>query len=226
MAAILRRRWVALLFWILGVTAAFAIVAWQDWPDDQQRLFDTQCRIAPGDSLSWPIVFETEGLRRVDVALLRDGRVSGRVALRLTADPGGERDIASAEVPASFAEDITQPVRRPYGYVPFEFAPVEHSVHGPVWLWLDSEASEPVSARCLDRGGAPQLAFKTYRAKSARRNVALFFSRLPEKRHGPLGSPWFYAAMLPVYIALVGLLLWFVAGARGWGGQDGQDRIE
>jgi len=218
--------WAVLLLWGIAMSATLAGLAWRDWPDAHQRLFDTQCPIAAEDSQVWPIVLGAGRLYRIDIALVRNGPVAGRVVLRLTSDRAGAYEIARAEVPAAWAEDTSRTVRRPYGYVPFQFTPVECPQRDPVWLWLESDADTAVAARCLDRDRVPQLAFKAYHVKSLRENLAWFCARLLKNRHGAFGSVAFYAVLLPAYVALVVLLLWYMSCAPGWDGQDGQDRIE
>jgi len=197
-----------------------------EWPTSRQPLFDAQCPIDAGTGSPWSITLESGRLERIDLALVREGPVSGRISVRLTHDVAGEREIACAAMPAVAAEDLSQPVRRPYCYVPFRFTPAVAADRGPAWLWLAADSDGTVAARCLLGDGIPLLAMKTYYETLWRENVALLLARLVEGRHGVLGSVWLYVALLAAYVALVARVAWLVGCGRNRDGQDGQDRIE
>ena len=113
--------------------------------------------------------------------LVRFGPASGRVTLRLTTDDRGRNEIAAATVPAEAAENVSQKIRRPYGFVSFYFSPLENVADKEVWLWLDadSEMAGEIGVRCLkvdDREW--RIALKTYYRKSPQENLAVLVTRL------------------------------------------------
>ena len=229
-----RRWWVWATLWGLFMVAILAGLAGHEWPDGGQPLFDggadfqsdggadfqsdggadfqsADCPLAPGDKLREPLVLMREGLYRLDIALTRQGTVSGRVVLRLTSDERGRNEIASAAVPAEAAEDVSRTMRRPYGFVGFRFSPVEGPGEGQVWLWLEAEADGPLGVRSLvDSEAESQIALKTYYRRSVGRNLTLFLGRLTDKPVGILNSPWSYGVLLALYAALLVALGWYV----------------
>lgn len=186
---------------VLASLAFLAIIllglGFHEWPDETQPLFDFSQILLPGGTLSQPLNLSKDGLYRLDIALIREGTVTGSVSLRVTADTTGAQEIASAAVPAERAEDISQVIRRPYGFVAFRFPPQEIPGSRQVWLWLESKADAPLKVRSLKNAeGDHRFAFKAYYHRSAIGNLAIFFSRLHDRAlyAGPL---------LLVYVALV-----------------------
>ena len=213
-----RRWWVWVTLWGSFMVAVLVGLAGHEWPDGGQPLFDggadfqsADCPLGPGDTLREPLVLVRDGLYRLDIALTRRGPVNGRVVLRLTSDERGRNEIASAAVPVEAAEDVSQTIRRPYGFAVFRFSPVEDRDDRQVWLWLEAEADGPLGVRCLaDSEAGRRIALKTYYRRSVGRNLALFLGRLTDRPVGILNSPWSYVVLLALYAALVVILGWHV----------------
>lgn len=222
-----RRWWTWVALWTLLVLLVLVGLVLHEWPDGRQPLFDTDLPLAPGDCLQEPIVLARDGLYRLDVALTRRGPVTGHVVLCLTSDPQGREEIASTTVPADEAEDVSQALRRPYGYVAFRFSPV-HSLHADrVWLRLESQADAPLGVRALEVPGVgSRVAMKTYCTRSPGRNLALFLTRLTDRSVPLLNCVWSYGILLAVYASLLVSLCWHIACASAEGGQDRSGAIE
>ena len=227
MRFLLRRcGWVLLVLCAVAGAAVLVGPVRPEWPTSRQPLFDAQRPIDTGTGAPWPITLESGLLERIDLALVREEPVDGRISVRLTRDVTGERELTRAAMPAAAAEYLSQAVRRPYGYVPFRFTPAVAADRGPAWLWLEADSDGTVAARCLLGNGIPRLAMKTFYQTSMRENVALLLARLVEGRHDVLGSVWLYVALLAAYVVLVAGIASLVGCGRDRDGQDGQDRIE
>jgi len=182
----------------LGLMAAvLLILALHEWPDEVQPLLDSGQSLAPGETRAQPLTLSKDGLYRLDVALTRKGMVSGQVILCVTTDSAGSEEIASVRAPAERAEDLSQAIRRPYTFVDFRLSSNEIIPSGPVWLWLESQASAPVGVRGVkSTENGFRFALKTYYRRSAIDNLMIFLFRLN-------GRSIYAGLLLFLYAALV-----------------------
>ena len=212
---------------LVCVAAAVAGLAWHEWPGGGQPLFNGLRSLQPGSTVGEQLVPTQPGLHRVDVALTCRGPAAGQVILRITADPDGRNELARAAAPAGYIEQVSQPMRRPYTFVAFSFEPLREVAGIPIWLWVKSEADQPLGIRYLKdpsptaKGGLREgeseasnatitrghLTLRLYYRRSVIENLALFVERLTRERPGLLGDSRLYVSLLILYAGLVGALL-------------------
>ena len=167
----------------LGLMVAFLLVlAIHEWPDETQPLLDSRRSLTPGETCTQPLTLSKDGLYRLDVALTREGIVTGQMILHVTADSAGSEEIASAVAPVERAEDLSKEIRRPYTFVDFRFPSEEAIPSGQVWLSLESRASALVEVRGVesDQSGF-RFALKAYYRRTAMDNLAIFLIRLKDR---------------------------------------------
>jgi hypothetical protein len=206
--SILLKTWCCVVFTCLFIGLTLFSLASYEWPDERQPLFNKIRRFSPEATIGEPVWVARSGLHRIDVALVRFGPASGQVTMRLTTDERGINEIAVTTVPAEAAENVSQKIRRPYGFVSFYFSPLENVADKEVWLWLeaDSEMAGKVGARCLKVDDQEwHIAFKTHYQKSPQENLAVLITRLSANLGRPY-SLFLYGGLLVIYGGLLGIL--------------------
>ncbi len=164
----------------LGLMVAFLLVlAIHEWPDETQPLLDSRQSLVPGETCTQPLTLSKDGLYRLDVALTREGIVTGQMILHVTADSGGSEEIASAVAPVERAEDLSKEIRRPYTFVDFHFPSEKAILSGQVWLSLESQASALVEVRGVESDQSDfHFALKVYYRRTVIDNLVIFAARL------------------------------------------------
>lgn len=159
------------------------------------------------------------GLDRIDVVLATYARQnSGEVVFNLTSGPRSTQKLVTLRFDAASVQD-----NRPYSFefpaigdsagktYYFYFEALRAAPDNAITAWTDSRNPYPDGAAFLE--GTPtehDLSFKTYYHPNPWQLADVYLDRLARDRPGIWGSRAFYGVAFTAYVALIGVLFYFL----------------